>query len=175
MKIGIDIDNVIANTYQDLYSFFDDFMGRKVDPNETVQILRKRKFLMKLYLLKAWRKKVMTTVSLIEGAVETIRDWHKKHSIHLVTSRLALFNRQTKDWLNKHNVPYHELHHAKETTKHKKIINCHVFIEDNLEECEVLAKHCDHVILFDQPWNQSTPLKENITRVKNWKEIRNIL
>jgi len=175
MKIGIDIDNVIANTYKDLRDFFDGFMGRKVDPHETVRIMRTQKLKMWLYFLKAWKSKVMTTVSLIDGAAETIRSLHPEHSIHLVTSRLSLFNRQTKDWLNKHNIPFHELHHAKETTKHQKVNKPDIFIKDNLEECEVLAKHCGKVLLFNQPWNQKPIEQSNIIRVSNWKEIRDHL
>jgi len=171
MKIGIDIDNVIANTYQDLYPFFDEFIGRKVTPHETVQIMRKQKVKMWFYFLKAWRQKVMTKVSLIQGAVKTIQDWHKKHQIYLVTSRFNLFNRQTKNWLKRHEIPYHELHHAKETTKHAKVPNCQIFIEDNLEECEILADHCEKVLLFNQPWNQHPIKKKNIIRVKDWSEI----
>ncbi|MFA5839046.1 MAG: hypothetical protein WC890_00140 [Candidatus Margulisiibacteriota bacterium] len=172
MKIGIDIDNVIANTYQDLRHFFDGFMGRKVDPHETVRIMRTQKLKMWLYFLKAWQDKVMTTVTLIDGAAETIRHLHPENSIYLVTSRFSLFNRQTKDWLKKHNIPYHELHHAKETTKHTKVSLPDIFIEDNLEECETLSKHCGKILLFNQPWNQKPIKHANVIRVSSWEEIK---
>ncbi|NQT29412.1 MAG: hypothetical protein HQ596_02455 [Candidatus Saganbacteria bacterium] len=172
MKIGIDIDNVIANTYQDLYAFFDSFMKRKSDPHETIRIMRKHKIKMWFYFYKAWRQKVMTKVSLIDGAAETIQGWSKEHQIYLVTSRYPIFNRQTKWWLKEHKIPYWELHHAPETTKHLKVDRCDIFIEDNLDECEVLADHCERILLFDQPWNQKPIKQKNIIRVKDWEEIR---
>lgn len=173
MKIGIDIDNVIANTYQDLYPFFNKFMGRDVRSEDVVAIMRKERWRMLQYFVKAWRNKIMTTVSVAEGAAETIKSWYKEHHINLVTSRYKLFNRQTKEWLKKYQIPYHELHHTKEGTKYKKAPGCDIFIEDNLKECEILANHCQKVLLFNYPWNRKPINKENIVRVNNWSEIKN--
>ena len=175
MKIGIDIDNVIANTFRDLIPHFNRFIGRQADPHEVIRIMRQDKIKMLAYYFSAWKNRIMTRVSLIEGAAETIRDWHKKHNISLITSRLLLFKRQTKHWLNQHSIPYHELHHARERTKHRKADGCQVFIEDNLEECEVLADHCERVFLVDHPWNRKDPAKKNIIRVKNWEEINRLI
>jgi len=175
MKIGIDIDNVIADTYKDLSDYFHGFLGKRLSPHETVKILRENRLIRWKYFLHVWQKKIMQTVSLIEGAAETIQQWHPVHKIYLVTSRFSLFNRQTRDWLKKYDIPFHQLHHAKETTKYKKTGPCDVFIEDNPEECEVLADHCNRVFLFDHPWNKETSKKKNIIRVKNWEEIKKAL
>ncbi|MFH1542868.1 MAG: hypothetical protein ABIE84_07270 [bacterium] len=175
MRIGIDIDNVIADTYNDLSGFFHKFLKHEVPSQDVVQIMQKRKMLMYAYFFKAWREKVMLGVNLIEGARETIQEWAKEHQIILVTSRFKMFNRQTKDWLAKHQIPYHELHHAKETTKFKKTGETDLFIEDNFHECEVLADHSKKVFLFDRPWNQKTPSKGNIIRVKDWQDISHYL
>jgi uncharacterized HAD superfamily protein len=171
MKIGIDIDNVIADTFTDLIPYYNRFMGREDTPQEVIATMRRRKLLMVRYYFLAWRHRVMTGIKLIDGAAETLRGWAGEHQLKLVTSRLPLFNRQTREWLEKHQVPYHELHHAKETTKYRKAGQCEVFIEDNPEECEVLADHCERVFLFDQPWNRRTFSQQNIIRVNNWREI----
>ncbi|PIS29089.1 hypothetical protein COT42_06210 [Candidatus Saganbacteria bacterium CG08_land_8_20_14_0_20_45_16] len=171
MNIGIDIDNVIADTYTDLSSFFHNFMGKEHTPFEVVEIMRWRKLLMWRYFARAWRQKVMTTIPLINGAAPVIREWYQKHNISLVTSRTIIFGRQTKKWLKEHDIPYHKLHHAKETTKYTKVKNCQLFIEDNLEEALVLANHCDKVFLFDQPWNRQPVKPNNIIRVSSWQEI----
>jgi hypothetical protein len=172
MKIGIDIDNVIANTYQDLAKHFNQFMGKDYEPKEVVETMRREKLKMWAYFLDAWRKQIMAKVSLIEGAAETIRAWHHHNTISLITSRNILFNRQTKSWLKQNDIPYHQLHHAKETTKHQKAAGCTFFIEDNLEECEILANHCDRIFLFDQPWNHRPIKQSNIYRVSSWQQIR---
>ncbi len=172
MRIGIDIDNVIANTYNDLYPFFHEYMGRIISPHQVVEIMRKHKIRMIGYFYTAWKKQVMPSVSLIKGAVETIQTWYNQHQIILVTSRSFIFRRQTQRWLKEHNIPFNELHYAKETTKHSKASQCDLFIEDNFEECEVLADHCKQVLMLDYPWNQKETKKSNIIRVKNWDEIQ---
>ncbi len=173
MKIGIDIDNVIANTFHDLAVEFNRFMGKEYDPQEVVRVMRQDKWKMYGYWYKTWKDKLLSKVSPIVGAAEALKKWHPEHELVLVTSRLGLFNGQTKEWLAKHGIPYHELHHAKELTKHKKAPGCHVFLEDNIDECEVLADHCERVYLFDQPWNQRELKKNNIKRVKGWEDLEN--
>ncbi len=172
MKIGIDIDNVIADTFADLIPHYDKFMGRQHTPQEVVETMRRNRLTLLRYYFMAWKKRIMIRVGLIEGAAETIRQWHPNHQISLVTSRLPWFNRQTREWLNKHGIPYHELHHAKERTKHTKARGWDLFIEDNVEECRILANHCERVFLFDHPWNRVELAQKNISRVKNWQEIR---
>jgi len=175
MRIGIDIDNVIANTFEDLAARFNQYVGKDLNANEVVDFMRREKFRMWGYWFVTWRESLLTRVSLIEGAKHTITNWYDDHEILLVTSRLPILNRQTKKWLNQHEIPYHKLHHSKEREKYKKAPNCDVFIEDNLEECEILADYCDRVYLMDHPWNRRPLKKDNIIRVTSWTELKEIL
>ena len=50
-----------------------------------------------------------------------------------------------------------------------------VLVEDDLRYCEPAAEMGTKVILLDRPWNQQANDHENITRVKNWYEIRKVL
>ncbi|MCX5750115.1 MAG: hypothetical protein NT099_00325 [Candidatus Saganbacteria bacterium] len=175
MRIGIDIDNVIADTYKDLNPYVTRYFGKETTSEQAIELMRDNKWLQLHYWFKAWRYGLPTTLSLIDGAVDTIRDWHNNHEIIMITSRLPIFKRQTRKWLEKHGIPYHELHHAKEKTKHTKAEGCEVFIEDNLEECEILADFCKQIFLFDHPWNRKEIIRPNIIRVKSWQEIRNNL
>jgi len=171
MKIGVDIDNVISNTFLDLANYFNEFMGKSAESKDVVEVMRKEKLKMLAYWLITWKDKLLTKVSPIEESADLIKKWHKDHEIVLVTSRISIFNKQTKDWLKKHGIPYHELHHAKEKTKHKKAKGCRIFIEDNIDECEVLADYCEKVFLIDYPWNRRKHDKKNIVRVKGFKDI----
>ena|SRR3989339_358680 len=172
MKIGIDIDNVIANTFDELRHHFNRFMGKEYAAHEIVYALRKNKLKTFFYNVDAWRKKVLETVSPIPSAVDKIREWFLEHEIYLVTSRLFVLKNQTKRWLLKHNVPHHGLFHLKEGTKFKKAKEYDAFIEDNFEECEILAEHCPKVFLIDKPWNRKKSLKKNIVRIKDWEEFK---
>jgi len=175
MKIGIDIDNVIANTFHELSDRFNDFMGRQMEPLEVIETMRNNKLKMWAYWFTAWKEGMLSSVSAIDGSADTIREWYPYHEIKLVTSRMPIFRNQTIHWLKKHSIPYHELHHAKEKTKHTKAQDLELFIEDNFEESEILADYCDRVFLFDHPWNRRPSSKKNIIRVKNWEEIKSFL
>ena len=147
-------------------------MGKPHTAQEVIETMRKQRIKMLAYYFYAWRKRIMSTVTLTKGSAETIRTWAREHKISLITSRRLVFNRQTRQWLNKHNIPYHELHHAREGTKFLKAKNCQVFIEDSFEECEILAQHCERVFLFDHPWNRKPLKQKNIIRVNSWPELR---
>lgn len=177
MKIGIDIDNVLAHTFRDLSGYFNRHMGlqNETDPREVIRIMREDKLKMVGYWFATWRKKLLTQAEPIEGALDTLLEWLPLHRLVLITSRLPVFNRQTKEWLNKHGFPYHELHHARELTKYRKANGCDLFVEDNLDEAEVLAKHCGKVFLLDQPWNRRPYKQKNIIRVQDWAELRKLL
>ena len=177
MKIGIDIDNVLAHTFRDLSGYFNRHMGLKneTDPQEVVRIMREDKLKMVGYWFATWRKRLLSRVAPVEGALDTLLEWQPAHHLVLITSRMPLFNRQTKEWLAKHGFPYHELHHARELTKHKKANGCDIFVEDNLDEAEVLANHCKQVYLIDHPWNRRSTTKRNIIRVKDWAELRALI
>lgn len=171
MKIGIDIDNVIAHTFRDLVKHFNQYMGKEHDTISTLEAMRREKWKVLRYWVHTWRKGLLTLVEPVEEAAESIRRWYPEHRISLITSRLTIFNRQTRKWLKKHNIPFHELHHAAERTKFKKAKGCDIFIEDNLNECEILADHCPKVYLIDHPWNRTKLVRPNIIRVKSWDEI----
>src|SRR3989339_998254 len=175
MRIGIDIDNVIAHTFRDLVSHFNQFVGRDSSPDEVVRIMKEDKLRMVGYWFTTWRKRLLTTVAPIDEAVTTLKLWHPFHDLVLITSRMPIFKRQTRQWLAEHGVPYHELHHAKEKTKYRKAKGCQYFIEDNLEESAILAKSCERVFLMDHPWNRRPLQAPNIIRVHNWHEIRSYL
>ncbi|MBN2057429.1 MAG: hypothetical protein JW782_01350 [Candidatus Saganbacteria bacterium] len=172
MRICIDIDNVIADTFNSLIPLYNRFMGREHTAQEVTETMRRNRWKLLRYYFMAWRRQIMTKIPLIDGAAEAIRDWSNDHDISLVTSRLPLFKRQTRQWLSQNQIPFHELHHVKELTKHEKANGCQLFIEDNIRECEVLADHCERVFLVDHPWNRQAVSKPNIVRVSNWQEIR---
>lgn len=175
MIIGIDIDNVIANTFGDIGFFLKKYVDPNINPLKVIENVQHDKLKMASFYIKAWRMKLITKVTLIEGAAETISKWYPQHRIKLVTSRFILFKKQTRDWLKLNYIHYHELYHMKEGTKFKKSKGCDFFIEDNPDECEILADYCPKVIILDHPWNQRPLKKPNIIRVKNWQEIAAIV
>jgi len=50
-----------------------------------------------------------------------------------------------------------------------------VIIEDALEFALDCASNNIRVILMNMPWNQTKTLPKNVTRIYNWKEIKEYL
>jgi uncharacterized HAD superfamily protein len=172
MRICIDIDNCIADTFNELTGRFNRFAGRDMPAGDVIEYMRRKKLKMVLYWFITWKEGLLAKVKPIPGAADIITKWHRNNEIALVTSRLPVFNRQTRAWLKYNGIPYHELHHARERSKYLKAQGCNIFIEDNIDECEILADHCEKVFLIDHPWNRKPTTKKNIIRVTGLNDIK---
>ena len=121
----------------------------------------------------------------IEGAVEGLKNLSKNYKIHIVTARPQNVRPQTLRWVEQHlQGIIVELHLASascgtdEADELKssicKRIKADIFIDDALHNVYDVAQSGIPTFLYDQPWNQvESPL--NITRVRSWAEIQDLL
>lgn len=109
-------------------------------------------------------------------ASATILKWNKQHKVYIVTARLKENEFITLEWLKKHNLEDISLHSLGSPAKleFSKSIGCDVFIEDHPQESVRIAETGIKVLLMDNPYNADVT-HQNITRVKNWYEIDNLL
>ena len=190
VKIGIDIDNVLAESYPAYLTRFNSQFGVEIKMEE----IREFYFLDKYVKdKKKGRRRDMinfidemmfdaefqTNIPPIEDSIGVIKKWSKLgYQIHFVTARPVTIRKMTEDWLNKHGymVPgakldlYDNKKHINDTDFKREIAdknNINVFIEDAIE----IAMGMDiPVFLLDRPWNRGN-LKKNIKRVYSWAEI----
>lgn len=110
------------------------------------------------------------------GAAEVLRKFHGSHKIHFVTARQQDMEKVSIDWLRRNHFPMDSIHHL--GTHHKvataKALGSHLFIEDSLENARELAQAGLWVLLLDCSYNQAT-LPRNVTRVRNWHQISDII
>ena len=190
MRIGIDIDNVIAETvpsllpeinktfktnlkYKDIYMYdFHIILG--ISDKEMKHRFWKRLFVRKLF----------AHMDTVNHAREIINLLYQKHKIILVTDRPKELIHSTKRWLQKKRIQYHNIRHMTGGFKNKhdyaqyeKIrgFGFDVFIEDKLEDAILLAKHCNKVLLYKRPWNNNKNIKKSFMEVNNWNEIIKLL
>lgn len=195
LKIGIDIDNVIADSYPHYINAFNKKFGTSVKYKEVFHFY---------YLEKNVGVEETLVVEFIESIVHSeefqlqippvvnslniINKWIKNgYSIHYITSRPSDTKNETLKWLKNQGFwvkgvtldLYHETEHNfshisrinnfKRNVADRKELD--IFIEDSID----IAKSLDiPVLLLDKPWNQSK-LPENVTRVKDWEEIENLV
>ena len=190
VKIGIDIDNVLAESYpayltrfnsqfgveikmEEIREFY--FLDRFVKDEKGDKRMEMVKFIDELMLDSQFQ----TNIPPIEDSIGVIKKWSKLgYQIHFVTARPVTIRKMTEDWLNKHGymVPgakldlYDNKKHINDTDFKREIAdknNINVFIEDAIE----IAMGMDiPVFLLDRPWNKGK-LKKNIARVYSWQEI----
>lgn len=185
LKIGIDVDNVIADTY---YIFLQEF-NKEFNTSILYAELVEFNYLERLgydpaVIEKFWKKilnpgDLQMKIPPFQNSHQIIKRWRiDGHKIHFVTARPTWIEYITKNWLAYYGLLYDNVsvYHFDEKqythdTKFKKTIvekeSIEVFIEDSREIAEILDIP---VFLLDQPWNQGK-LPKNVTRVKNWDEI----
>jgi uncharacterized HAD superfamily protein len=186
MKIGVDMDGVIANltphlidfhnhTYNTAYnithhSIYDLTKIWQCSSKEVIK--RVHKFYDSVFFHKFYRYQNQKGISYLS----------KNHSLILITSRPHFVENHSKAWLDKHFPnQFSKIVHTNQITqshekKKKKSDICKeekvgVMIEDALEYALDCAVNGIKVLLVDSPWNQKNNLHPKIKRVFNWKEI----
>jgi len=100
-------------------------------------------------------------------------EWLKQHyRIVIITARRPDSRPQTLEWLQRHEIPFEELHHSADKTDVAEHIT--LAVDDHPEHARDYSNQGIPVFLMDQPWNQkfSAPL---VTRVSGWEELTECL
>lgn len=186
LKIGIDVDNVVADSYTIFLQEFNRKFGTKVQFEELVEFdyLKTIGFDAKV-IDEFWDAllhsgKIQLDIPPLQNSHEIIKGWKRVgHSMYFVTARPIWIEQATKHWLSHHGIlqendmvfHFDEANHTADTLYKKEVVEkegIEIFIEDSREIAQILTVP---VFLLDMPWNQGT-LASHITRVKNWDEIQ---
>lgn len=191
MKIGVDLDSVLADIMPPLIDFHNTHYGTKSKLEDhvvydltTVWKCTKEEVIERLF--KFYDSPHMDMTKPIKGAQEGIDYLKSKHTLILITSRPHSIESKTIDWLDLHfpksfNDVYHTNQVSRKGSVHKKKsqvckeIGTQTMIEDCLEYALDVSQTGIPVYLFDSVWNQNVHLPSNITRFYEWKEIKSHL
>ena len=187
MRIGIDIDGVIANTQPLIERYavrYNDEVvrrGLQLHPHKGVTYEmfdwteeENRDFCLN-YLEEA-----VLQADLRPLALETIRDLHDAgHFIAIISSRAQPVFRtpyeSTEKWLRDKGVPYDKLLVGTEEKKGPCLENkLDVLIEDENKFILGVASPQTSVIIMDHPWNQGTS-GEFIVRARDWNDVPGLI
>ena len=193
MKIGIDIDDTISETFETLLPYAQKY---------TIEVLKRKSkidmnqdFLDHFYIIKmmGWNKEeamkfwlmyydeILKEINIKKFAAKTMKALKEKgHTIYLITARWSVPGadtiKTTKEWLKKNNVPYDELvmnvSDKAELVKEKKI---DLFIDDSFENCQTIVEKTDATVYM-----MNTRMNENLNpnhvkRVYSWCEIEDLI
>lgn len=186
LTIGVDIDNVIADSTPSYIAKFNEVFGTSVVIDNVTDFY---------HLEKNTKIDLERVVNFIETTVHThefqlsiqpyqdpigiIKEWGKRgHIIHYITARPTSIKKSTIKWLKKHGfilsgtkVHLQDYKVYKRDVEFKKDVVEKLEIDIMIEDNRDIAKAMDiPVFLIDKPWNQGA-LSQNIHRVYGWSEI----
>ncbi|MGE5555548.1 MAG: 5' nucleotidase, NT5C type [Methanocella sp.] len=174
MKLGFDIDGVIANVSESLIQTINKTYGITI----TEQDLTRFSLSVVLGITRAEEKQLITDVlygdlPIYPDAKETLEQLRKEgHNIYLLTGRYNYLKETTLSWLKAKGVPFDELHLLEMGRKYQaNIEGLAVIVEDSLEEALEWTPKAKLVLIYDHPYNQTLNVKNLIKRVHCWKEI----
>lgn len=187
-KIGIDIDNVIADTataYLDLFNktyeksiefeqIHDFFYMEKYSGIPTAEVER--------FVREKLEQDAFTlTIRPYGQASGVIAHWSQKgYSIHYITARSPEAKHATRQWLTTHGfwqkhatLDTHDPSIHANASAYKAIVGrklgINVMIEDYVEYAAAMPDI--PVLLLDRPWNRVS-LPAHVTRVQDWDAIK---
>ena len=187
MNIGIDIDDTIANTYDVLFNYAQNYTIndirkeiQNVDRNCITHMYctefhnwnqkEEKEFLEKYY------EKTVLNVQPKIYAVENIKKLKDNgDSIYLITARFLSdkfdVEKLTKEWLEKYKIPYDKLIL---NSQNKVIVaqenEIDIFIDDSIKNCTQMANAEIKTYMMDTIVNKDFE-NENIERVYSWPHL----
>ena len=183
MRIGIDVDDTITNTYDYLipkigeyYNVdsdnllkralsYDDFLNNDEFPNFSI------------YAGENYQKFIYE-VPVKKGAVEYINRLKEEgNEIIIITARHAgEYDNPyeiTQDYLLKHQIPFDKIIiGALDKGKVSEEENIDIFIDDSINNCLKVKNHGIETLLFDARFNRHN---KDLRRVNSWKEVHEII
>jgi uncharacterized HAD superfamily protein len=190
MRIGVDFDDILGECGQAMVEWHNRVYGTKLKITDVTsfdlehvwkttreeRVRRCEEFL---------HSKECDKMGVVSGAIKGINKLAKEHKLIVITARLKKISNITQSWLDKYflnkfeKVCYNEdwdnmgpMLNKIQLCKDNKI---DILIDDNIETAKSVSSVGISVILLDYPWNQSKELLKNVTRVKNWSEIIEVI
>lgn len=196
MRIGIDIDDVIAKTGQIFYQKINEHFGLNIDFTKVPSYDYVDKEVFKKGFSPEEFYDYMTKMQLSSSYHDELdsRRWLKTtlqklyrrgDLLYLISNRHVLILPYTLVWLKKtgilsylsgviHN-SYTQKPYASFKVREAKRLKLDLFLEDALDYALPLAETGIPVILFDRPWNQAEKLPDNVFRVDDWKGASTVI
>lgn len=112
-----------------------------------------------------FKEQVYGKPTFTEGAMETLNEWHKKHSIVIYSNRIKYMGGiGLVEWLTKYKIPFEGIDMNGTGTYD-------YFIDDSPAKLQSVDSKVK--LLYSQPWNiHCFNLIGNLRRVHSWEEIR---
>lgn len=186
MKIGVDLDEVLADFLSALIMFHNYKNGTsfKRDHFHSYKVYEiwggtYDEMIKEIY--EFYDTQYFDNIKPIPGSLENIGYLSKNNELIVITSRQNDISEKTLGWIDRHfkdmfsGVFFTNQNSLHGQSEHKADIcrrsGVDFMIEDYIDYAAECAKSVKKVFLLDSPWNKTDDLPENISRVYTWYEI----
>jgi 5'(3')-deoxyribonucleotidase len=162
MRLGIDLDGVVADFNEGWMRLYNDDFGTDLVP----EMVRTWDVFLDLTHFKSsaafwkWARNdrgpgLFRNLPLFPGALESLNRLSRNHSIVIITTKPRWANAETFAWIADNNIPTREVH----ITGRKWEVDCDVYLDDGPHNLEalVLERPDRTTCRFVRPWNQNVP------------------
>lgn len=178
MRIGIDIDDTITNTWEDIlpfYSLLFDVPIDKLKKSTPYYSSLDNKYSLDEYfkLVQPIYDNISPRVSLKKDVVKVLNDLHKRgHKIIFITSRGAGYTnayKLTKDYLDRHGIVYDKLLVGANRDKSKVCLDekIDLFIDDSYKHCVSVSNKGIRVLMAYNYYNKDAEFEH----LNDWNDI----
>ncbi|MCL6639056.1 MAG: hypothetical protein K6T80_05155 [Firmicutes bacterium] len=176
MRLGVDIDGVLADSLalwvKELNQFFK--KSKRVEEIQLYDICETYEITFKQLedFMRARGSQIMSNVPVMRGASYYLSRIKQYHDIYIVTARDGKYERETRDWLKRHGIPYDDLCLLGSHQKQSACLDLRLgaMVEDTLEIGLKVSAAGVPVLLYDAPYNRGD-LPPLVVRHSSWEEV----
>ena len=190
MKIGIDIDDTIANTFETgikyAEEFTKDYCNRTyTDIDERLGNLKTHKHWQAIFewndeeedkFFEKYYLKIIEETDIKEEACDILNKLCTDNEIIFITARYEVEENKvetlTKRWLKNNNIPFNKLYLGRNKLEVCQEIGIDVFIDDSFENCKLVQSGNIKTYMIDHIANRNIE-DSNIERVYGWNDFYN--
>ena len=184
MRIGIDIDDVMADSLPEFLKAFNRRFGLQIPVTEAGwEIVRRHPEIpadeIGAFFAELTRADFLGSRPLVPGAREGVEQLHQAgHRLFIITGRLRQDRDITERWVAQRGLSsFFEAivdRDGLDAPRHKRRaverLRLDALLEDEYEVALAAAEVSGRVLLFDQPWNQGR-LPSRVFRIRSWSDV----
>lgn len=175
INIVVDLDNTLLDATTPHLRYYNQVSGDNFTNADVNDVY--------LYRLYSWNEEEQESIynrfghaihwesSPYPGAIETLNQLAKQHTITIMTARPSQFRQVTLKWLEHYGAEFHHIMFTEHKYKEFIHLGGDVLVDDAPHYAIEFSAHGLPVVLYNQPYNYH--INNNyIHRASNWKEVK---